>query len=541
MTTPDRSLRSQSVRSCATQLGAARRPAQARSNGDEDHLPNYIGNFIKGLPQDQNGEVQPAAYQQLVAALERGASADFERLPLGTPGGRRLTNPQAGLAFDLQGADAQALDIPPAPSFTSAEIAAEMAELYWMALLRDVAFIDYDQGGGTAALVSEATQSLTGYGQLGAVTPQTLFRGISAGDRVGPYLSQFLLMGSPGALAGADSDATLTDGYISYGTLRVDQRQRTVARGVDYLTRYSSASDQPNFRAVQEGRVSFAGVSDVTAVAANRIEAPRLFIRNLRDLAHWVHFDALYEAYLNACLLLLSLGAPLSPGNPYVNSRTQVGFGTFGGPHILSLVTEVATRALKCVWWQKWGVHRRLRPEEFGGRVHQQVSGARGYPIHDALLQDQALLDRVFNHNLAQNGDEGSYLLPQAFPEGCPTHPAYGAGHATVAGACVTILKAWFDETHVLTTRPLAAHRDGDRLVIAANNTPVTVGGELDKLAANIALGRSGAGVHWRSDYTESVRLGEELAISILREQRATYSEDAAFCFTRFDGARVSI
>jgi len=32
------------------------------------------------------------------------------------------------------------------------------------------------------------------------------------------------------------------------------------------------------------------------------------------------------------------------------------------------------------------------------------------------------------------------HLLPMAFPEGSPIHPAYGAGHATVAGACVTIL-----------------------------------------------------------------------------------------------------
>ena len=28
----------------------------------------------------------------------------------------------------------------------------------------------------------------------------------------------------------------------------------------------------------------------------------------------------------------------------------------------------------------------------------------------------------------------GTYLLPQAYPEGSPLHPAYGSGHATVAG-----------------------------------------------------------------------------------------------------------
>ena len=50
------------------------------------------------------------------------------------------------------------------------------------------------------------------------------------------------------------------------------------------------------------------------------------------------------------------------------------------------------------------------------------------------------------------NQPEG--LLPVAFQEGSPMHPAYGAGHATVAGACVTILKAFFDTSSVLIKRP---------------------------------------------------------------------------------------
>ena len=40
---------------------------------------------------------------------------------------------------------------------------------------------------------------------------------------------------------------------------------------------------------------------------------------------------------------------------------------------------------------------------------------------------------------------EANLLLPMAFPEGSPMHPAYGAGHATVAGGCVTMLKAFFE------------------------------------------------------------------------------------------------
>ena len=46
---------------------------------------------------------------------------------------------------------------------------------------------------------------------------------------------------------------------------------------------------------------------------------------------------------------------------------------------------------------------------------------------------------------------------------------------------------------------------------------------ELDKVAANIAIGRNMGRVHWRSDYTESMRLGEKVAIQLLLEQRETY------------------
>ena len=69
----------------------------------------------------------------------------------------------------------------------------------------------------------------------------------------------------------------------------------------------------------------------------------------------------------------------------------------------------------------------------------------------------------------------------------------------------------------------------------------LTVGGELNKIAANIAIGRNMAGVHWRSDYFESVRLGERVAICILFNQRKDYHEDYSFSFTSFDGDKFKI
>jgi hypothetical protein len=68
------------------------------------------------------------------------------------------------------------------------------------------------------------------------------------------------------------------------------------------------------------------------------------------------------------------------------------------------------------------------------------------------------------------------------------------------------------------------------------------VGGELNKLASNIATGRNIAGVHWCTDGIESLKLGEAVAISVLWDQRATYNEDfGGFTFTKFDGTIITI
>jgi len=134
-----------------------------------------------------------------------------------------------------------------------------------------------------------------------------------------------------------------------------------------------------------------------------------------------------------------------------------------------------------------------------------------------------------------------------AFPEGSPTHPAYGAGHATVAGACVTILKAWFKESTNLVDiglTPLQPSTDGLTLGVYGGSDAgdLTVGGELNKIASNVALGRNTAGVHWRSDGTESIKLGEQVAISLLKEAHACYNEVFnGFSLTKFDGTTVTV
>jgi hypothetical protein len=539
----------------AAELAASREHAEHANNNDEVNYPTrpLAGNYSKSFRHDSLGDPDPASYLTLLRALQSEDPGDFEEIQLASSTALKLTNPQAGLAFDLEGPDAQALTQPPAPRFDSAQAAHEAGELYWMAVARDVHFADY----GTSPVISAAVTSLNGeFPQFGGTVPVTaanVFRGIYAGEQVGPYVSQFLLKGNSDPRKPAGRGRNASEGYISYGARVIDQRLIPAAANTDHLTAFAAWLDAQN-GVDKRGMDAF----DLT---------PR-FIRNLRDGATFVHFDQVVDAFYNAAWILMSepdgnqrdlAGSPGRPqidvefrkdeGNPYdppgtVNdSRTQVGFATFGPTHLLQVVPEVLGRALRAVWWQKWGVHRRLRPEEYGGRVHNHITGARTYPLHASIttsLQSGGLAPYFGN---AGEKFPSTFLLPQAYPEGAPTHPAYGAGHSTGSAACATILKAFFDDGKSI-ENPLQASADGLSLVAytGADATQMTVGGELNKLAGNISIFRDAAGVHWRSDYTESILLGEAVAIGLLQEMSLGFNEDDAFFeLRRFDGQKIRI
>ena len=111
------------------------------TNRDEERYSNFIGSFSKGLPHDRVGEVDRAAYDLLRAAVLEGTPSSFEQVPLG--GTAKLANPISGLAFDLEGLDSHQCAILPAPAVDSDLRAAEMVELYWQALCRDINFSEY--------------------------------------------------------------------------------------------------------------------------------------------------------------------------------------------------------------------------------------------------------------------------------------------------------------------------------------------------------------------------------------------------------------
>jgi hypothetical protein len=498
-----RALQCVHIKKNAASANAAMAVPANRPNGDEGLYPVRIGSHHKGLPHNEIGEVEAPAYRAMMHALEGGHPADFEKIRLG--GNIKLSNPQGGLAFDLEACDSHQTFMATPPVLASAWRAGEMVEDYWMALLRDVNFADYPTNDNAAAAIAELNKlsDFRGPKQKSRVSAQTLFRGCTPGDLAGPYVSQFLLQ------------------PFKFGALKVNQQYSTYRPGLDYMT------DAASWLRVQNGQGPF---------EENTLDPKPRYIRNGRDLCAYVHQDGPYQAYLAAAHWMMGNDVPLNVGNPYEKSRTQEGFQTFGGPHVLSLLAEVSNRALKAVWFHKWYVHRTLRPEAYGGLVHWRLNGTGQYPVHPDVLNSQAAA-RVFSKY-------GSYFLPSAYPEGCPQHPSYGQGHAAIAGACVTILKAFFSTDTVTFFDPVEASPDGLSLAPykGTDAWQMSVTNELHKLAGNVGMARNIGGIHWRSDYDQALLLGEMVAISLLRDQSATFNEAfSGFTFSKFDGLTVTV
>ncbi len=506
-------------------------------NGDAERFTDFSGSWSKCLPHPYLGIVNPAAWRSLVYALGTGKFQDFQNIIVGNPGGPGFTGtlngPMGALAFDLEGLDSHATNIPPAPSVTSAQTAAELVEHYWAALLRDTQFTDYS----TSSLVSQACADLNTLSYVKShksqfpypVTPQNLFRGqIVPGDGnvQGPYVSQFMLQPT---MLGAQSLSQMFQRFLSVG----EGGANFVTAPAEYLNIESGGV--PNFS------LSY--------------DAVHRYLRMGRDMTAFTHVDALHQSYLVAVLVLAGIGTPINPGNPYIGSPSQHGFGTLGssssqaGPvDAVGTIPEMATRALKASWFHKWIVNLRQRPEEVGALLQARLTNQHPMPQAAQVLNSDLLNSAALP---IVHSQYGSYLLPLAFPEGAPTHPCYPTGHGTVGGACISAIKFFFDCSQKIRPLLLAAgsdvvvpSEDGLSLVpyTGSDRDELTINGELAKLAWNVTIGHGiHSGIHFRSSSFWSILLGEQLGISILNDRAASYFEPFTIHITKFDGTTATI
>jgi len=504
------------------------------TNGDEARYANKIGSDTRGLAHDKRGEVEQSAWQALYTASQSGDPADFEKIPLG--GTRKIVNPIGTLAVSLSGMNPTQIAIPPAPALASAERGGEAVEVYWQALLRDVPLTelrDDTANRDVLAAVEEINKlsDFRGPKAGGRVTPGTLFRAnalyFDAADPEGrsvtppgvldgPFISQFLLRDVP------------------YGSQWIGAHVRTTVPASEFNTDYEE------WLAIQNGAAPKRQL---------QFDATPRYIATGRDLAEYIRTGGPALGWAAALLLATPVGGPdprysgmyppaeavTYPSNPYRKSKTQVPAGaTFGLPYIQAVLAMGISNSTRSAYWQKYFVHRAVRPEAYGGLAHHRLAnGVSDYPLHDSFLKSEALS--------RSKGKYGTYLLSQTYPEAAPLHSTYPGGATAVGAVTATLLKAFFDESRVIANPVQPDPADPTRLV-PYSGPPLTVGSELNKLAVNFGFGRNWAGIHWRSDASASMALGEEVGIGMLRDERTTLREPFdGFAFTRFDGSRVTI
>jgi hypothetical protein len=448
-------------------------------------------------------------------------------------------------------------------SLSSDFTAAEIVEVYAMALLRSEILGRY-QDSQDAALAKAALNSFganfvwgvrcvpPGGGGACALQVQTaasggddevsfanLFRGPTIGDRSGDYLSVFLTFPRPPLFpAGCAPFVADLIGASQFADRLGEQLLVPLGADKDFVDTWEQ------YVSVQNGQIPVKYPPDFFT--------GRTPIRTGRDLGNYVHVDNVYEEYIRAADILVSGQYPRTPQSPYATPcappnntpstcyRNEGDGPTLGPSDLYAIIGGVREVAERAAFTQKYLVARRARPEVMAALIDRAKNGNaelrarlsdKLFPAdpNDAVNR---LLERVRQWNQSRNGGEANYLLPQMYPEGSPAHPAWTSGHATVAGACVTVIKAIFDDTHAIIDpfQPPPPPGQPPPVYHAPNGDILTVGGELDKLASNVSLGRDFGGVHYRTDGEHGILLGEEVAIRYLQDHIREYREHLRKC-----------
>ncbi|MEO4040545.1 hypothetical protein AAFN47_02950 [Hoeflea sp. CAU 1731] len=440
----------------------------------------------------------------------------------------------------------------PGKSANLGDLFDELDKLAWFDKARTVAT---SFGGRRLTQPELRRRQVTWLSNQGRVSVDALLSGATCGGE--NWLSQFFLIGSGGCER--HPERTPSCGLISAGAYSIDQRIAAPVACIDYLTNWH------DWLRSQNGAKAAA-----SHAASDRIR----FVSTPRDLSACSRWNPAHQPFVNAALILLGNNAPCDPGLMLGNKGLS---SSWGFTEINRLLGDAVLQATRAVRRQQYQVHRRGRPESLAAMLSLEANG-EGRHLGEArksiqlMLNDLGagqpddasrpgvLLDWISQLNADRNdrkprGFEAlfsvdpnrNYLLPIAWPDGAPMSPSYGSLRAAIAGACVTVLKAVFDMKVTYTRATGAKHHyapsalSGKRLEILGNSLGVTLEGELNKLASNIAIGDRFAGVHFHSDCYESLRLGECLAVGILQEHLLEYGFAMSMSFTGFDGDRITI
>ncbi|MDU8912425.1 bromoperoxidase [Aestuariicoccus sp. MJ-SS9] len=428
------------------------------------------------------------------------------------------------------------------PRHGAAELAADMAEVYAMALLRDVPFdamtnphhtvtIDggtrftlhellcelrsltwFDRSAVSFRDVDDTAFSRAGLGDEGhrrslrwngdgQLTLRTLFRGGVACDGPAAPISPLWSQGMRPSIRAA------------LGT--VPGEAAPMSEWIDWLDRTVGA-DLP---------------------LPGHDAAPRCHVVTPRGLAEQVHTAHPGQIFFATALRMLGLGVGYDAGI----SATPVLRRHWTAQRLLTLMCCAVRRATALAQVRAGRTDRLSRPGVTAARFAVMHARDDLHSGPDGVLL-RAAIDELANAcpNLlhwvgrmnATTGDRTrireTLHLPVMCEDGLPLHPSDGAAQALTAGALVTVMKAVFD---------LPRHQP--HLATAAA-TGVDAAG-LDRLAGDVALGRIVAGGYYHAENHADLRMGEALGLQILREALEGDNLSASIGFSGLDGQRHAI
>ncbi|RVV97017.1 hypothetical protein EKE94_15230 [Mesobaculum littorinae] len=472
--------------------------------------------------------------------------------------------------------------LPPPPAPAGAEAEAEMAELYAMALVRDVPFAAMgdpghrvDPDGHTPFVLSDLLREMARFDWFGGAAtdgplsrraaarraarrddagrllPGRLFQG-SAGARPRPALSPLLHLGTEGdgtgraALAGCSFDMTVA----------------APASGREYLCDWFEWLDAQG------------GAAHVARHEPRRVRLPQ----TPRDLAGLVQTRPAETPISAAALTLLRAGAGFDPGLPDPSGATRLDDALAEPAALVALIADVCEEARLAVLRSPGLLGLRARPEATAARLHTAING-QSHLLGPAAAAQVRLADHIalrapalvcWSDALTRRQRRDSavaralvpnpaaprpalpraitcMMLPVAWPAGAPPHPAHALAYAAAAGAGVTLLKALLRLQRgdralqlrdlSLPDGPARGGADGG----ADGDGPTTLIDDLDTLAANLADGMRFAGVGWASDAYEGLRFGERVATGFIETCLSEAHQPAVLSFPDFDHRRVAV
>ena len=496
-------------------------------------IPHYRGVYSKGFvghtgPNGIPVGPNPALYSKFIEAMRTRNQTLLNQVYASSS---KLVDAHCIFDVELEGKYKSSFVIPPAPSITSLTTTAEILEVYVMALLRNYNFhildpecIFYDDIPMEAKTYLD---TLIGYLNLPGIkgllpyqhfdsnhniTKDTLFRGIARGDVIGPYVSQFFYY------------------ETAIGNLKLEQKYQCLDLSENIVpdisnSRYYFGKTEQYFNEIWNG-----------GLKSFSIQTKTKYMTTILDLAMYINRDQIWEAIFVTASLFLSRGIPIGF---HTKSRSPVfsRFINLGPVDLYNLMIRATKLAMNATWVWKWS-QLRPRPEEMAYQIHL----AKAHNDSTINFPEELLNNPILQEIATKNN--GKYLMPLGYSQGSPFHPSYPGGHATIAGAMATIMKAWFNCDCLIPA--VVPDMTGNNLVMykLKNNNDIQylrIEDELEKLVTNCSHSRNMAGIHYRSDTEVGISIGEQAAISVLEDEVNKYSDEIAFRFRKRSGEVVTI